>query len=103
LNFTDGYAIQKFRNVDVNGKQGSDKTGDFSDADFPIFRLADAYLMYAECAVEVQVELLLPQLVCLRTRANGSVTQGDLNLNFILDERARITLGRTQKRFGSFW
>jgi hypothetical protein len=23
----DGYAIQKFRNVDVNGKQGSDKTG----------------------------------------------------------------------------
>jgi hypothetical protein len=26
----------KFRNVDVNGKQGSDKTGDFSDADFPI-------------------------------------------------------------------
>jgi hypothetical protein len=59
--------------------------------------------MYAECAVEVQVELLLPQLVCSRTRANGSVTQGDLNLNFILDERARITLGRTQKRFGSFW
>jgi hypothetical protein len=41
--------IQKFP-VDVNGKQGSDKTGD-SDADFPIFRLADAYLMYAECAV----------------------------------------------------
>jgi hypothetical protein len=26
-NFTDGYAILKFRNVDVNGKQGSDKTG----------------------------------------------------------------------------
>jgi hypothetical protein len=26
-NFTDGYAIQKFRNVDVNGVQGSDKRG----------------------------------------------------------------------------
>jgi hypothetical protein len=31
----------------VNGVQGSDK-GEI-DADFPI-RLADAYLMYAECA-----------------------------------------------------
>jgi hypothetical protein len=40
--------IQKFRNVTVNGVQGSDKAGN-SDADFPIFRLADAYLMYAEC------------------------------------------------------
>jgi hypothetical protein len=25
--FTDGYAIQKFRNVTVNGVQGSDKAG----------------------------------------------------------------------------
>jgi hypothetical protein len=27
--FTDGYAIQKFRNVTVNGVQGSDKAGNF--------------------------------------------------------------------------
>jgi hypothetical protein len=92
-NFTDGYAIQKFRNVTVNGVQGSDKTGDFSDADFPIFRLADAYLMYAECAVRGaggNVATATTYVNTLRTRANGSsVTQGDLNLNFILDERAR--------------
>jgi hypothetical protein len=31
--FTDGYAIQKFRNVTVNGVQGSDKAGNFSDSD----------------------------------------------------------------------
>ena len=49
--FTDGYAVQKFRNIKVNGSQGSDASGDFVDIDFPIFRLADAYLMYAECAV----------------------------------------------------
>jgi hypothetical protein len=30
--FTDGYAIQKFRNVTVNGVQGSDKAGT-SDSD----------------------------------------------------------------------
>jgi hypothetical protein len=72
----------KFRNVDVNGKQGSDKTGDFSDADFPIFRLADAYLMYAECAVRGaggSLATATTYVNALRTRANGpSVTQGIL-------------------------
>jgi len=91
--FTDGYAIQKFRNVDVNGKQGSDQSGNFSDADFPIFRLADAYLMYAECAVRGAGGSLVTAtdyVNALRTRANGAtVTQGDLSLDFILDERAR--------------
>ncbi|MDG2433010.1 RagB/SusD family nutrient uptake outer membrane protein [Flavobacterium sp.] len=91
--FTDGYAIQKFRNVTVNGVQGSDKVGNFSDADFPIFRLADAYLMYAECVVRGAGGSLVTAtdyINALRLRANGaSITQGDLNLNFILDERAR--------------
>jgi hypothetical protein len=91
--FTDGYAIQKFRNVDVNGVQGSDKSGNFVDADFPIFRLADAYLMYAECAVRGaggSVTTATTYVNDLRDRANGAtITQGDLNLDFILDERAR--------------
>jgi hypothetical protein len=64
----------------VNGKQGSDKTGDFSD--FPIFRLADAYLMYAECAVRGaggSLATATTYVNALRTRANGpSVTQGIL-------------------------
>ncbi|MBC5836891.1 RagB/SusD family nutrient uptake outer membrane protein [Flavobacterium muglaense] len=92
--FTDGYAIQKFRNVDVNGLQGSDKAGNFSDADFPIFRLGDAYLMYAECAVRAAGGATLGNAVtyvnALRTRAKATtVSQGDLTLDFILDERAR--------------
>lgn len=91
--FTDGYAIQKFRNVDVNGVQGSDKSGDFSDADFPVFRLADAYLMYAECVVRGAGGSLATATTYvndLRNRAKGlTITQGDLNLDFILDERAR--------------
>jgi hypothetical protein len=93
--FTDGYAIQKFRNVDVNGVQGSDKAGNFSDSDFPIFRLADAYLMYAECAVRGaggSLGTATTYVDALRKRANpngATVTQGDLNLDFILDERAR--------------
>ncbi|MFV8336354.1 RagB/SusD family nutrient uptake outer membrane protein [Flavobacterium sp. RSP29] len=109
--FTDGYAIQKFRNVDVNGVQGSDKAGNFSDSDFPIFRLADAYLMYAECAVRGAggtLPIATTYVNALRTRAKGAlVTQGDLTLNFILDERARELHWEGQRRtdlirFGKF-
>ena len=92
-NFNDGYAVQKFRNVDVNGVRGSDKSGTFSDADFPIFRLADAYLMYAECAVRGaggNLATATGYVNALRSRAKGvTVTSGELTLNFILDERAR--------------
>ncbi len=92
-NFADGYAIKKFKNVDVNGNQGSDASGDFVDIDFPMFRLADAYLMYAECALRAggntgQGLSLINQL---RERAYGN-TSGNVSsydLQFILDERAR--------------
>jgi hypothetical protein len=93
-NFTEGYAIQKFRNVDKNGVAGSDKTGNFVDVDFPIFRLADAYLMYAECAARgaagADIATATTYVNALRARANAAtVTSGDLTLNFILDERAK--------------
>lgn len=93
-NFTDGYAIQKFKNVDKNGVRGSDKSGEFVDVDFPIFRLADAYLMYAECAARGAAGANLVTATTyineLRTRANAAtVTSGDLSLDFILDERAK--------------
>src|SRR5690606_38237464 len=48
FNFTHGYAIAKYRNVTSAGVHGSDQTGDFPDTDYPMFRLADVYLMYAE-------------------------------------------------------
>jgi hypothetical protein len=89
--FTDGYAIQKFRNVTVNGVQGSDKAGNFSDSDFPIFRLADAYLMYAECFVRAggNGATALGYVNAVRTRANGATINGRFNYGFHMDERAR--------------
>ena len=47
--FTEGYAITKFTNITSAGNVGSDLT--FVDTDFPMFRLADAYLMYAEAVL----------------------------------------------------
>lgn len=95
--FTNGYAIQKFKNVDKNGVQGSDKSGNFVDTDFPVFRLADVYLMYAECAARnaagASLTTATGYINALRTRANAAtistLTADASGLNLILDERAK--------------
>ncbi|MDR6846805.1 RagB/SusD family nutrient uptake outer membrane protein [Flavobacterium granuli] len=92
--FTDGYAVQKFRNLTTAGVPGSDKKGDFVDSDFPLFRLADTYLLYAECAIRgasgANLSTAVTYVNALRSRAKADViTQSQLTLPFILDERAR--------------
>jgi starch-binding outer membrane protein, SusD/RagB family len=97
--FTDGYAVQKWRNVDVNGNQGSDSSGDFVDIDFPIFRLADVYLMSVECDIRLNTTpsaISIGYINELRQRAHGNASgnvatigSGNAALNFILDERGR--------------
>jgi len=95
--FTDGYGVIKFKNIDSNGNQGSDTNGTFPDTDFPLFRLADAYLMYAEAVVRGgaggDLGTAANLVNQLRERAygntSGNISSGDLTLDFILDERAR--------------
>lgn len=112
--FTDGYAITKWRNVDINGNQGSDLSGDFVDIDFPVFRLADAYLMYAECFLRGgggSLTNAVNYINALRQRAYGNtlgnISNSDLTLDFILDERARELYWEGHRRtdlirFGKF-
>lgn len=91
--FTQGYGVVKWRNVDVNGVAGSDAAGDYVDTDFPMFRLADAYLMYAECALRSGGDMgqALTYINLIRTRAygNSAGNVSTFDLQFILDERAR--------------
>jgi hypothetical protein len=91
-----GYILKKFSNVTSGGVAGPNST--FVDTDFPLFRLGDVYLMYAECAVRGAGTATIGQALTyvndLRERAhNGDATanvdQADLTLDFILDERAR--------------
>lgn len=103
--FTDGYAIAKYRNVDVNGNPGSDTTGDHTDIDFPMFRLADAYLMYAEAVLRGgggSTSTAVGYVNQLRERAygdtSGNISETELNLNFILDERARELYWEAHRR-----
>lgn len=92
-NFGDGYAVEKYKNIKSTGGQGSDVSGNFVDIDFPVFRLADAYLMYAELAARGQgsTSQAATYVNTLRTRAGGSatITAGDITLDFVLDERGR--------------
>lgn len=94
--FKDGYAIEKWKNVTVDGEPGSDSNKEFTDIDFPMFRLADAYLMYAEAHIKNgggSATDALRYVNLLRERAFGNTSQnigmGALTEQFILDERAR--------------
>lgn len=93
--FTQGWPTLKWRNRTRSDAPGSDPTREFSDIDFPMFRLADAYLMYAECAARGagSVAQAVTYFNLLRERAYGNasrnITAGDLTLTNILNERAR--------------
>jgi len=91
--FTDGYAITKWKNVTSTGSSG--KNLDYPDTDFPLFRLADIYLMYAEAAVRGGGDIAsgVNYVNLIRERAygnnSGDITASQLTLDFILDERGR--------------
>ena len=89
--WTDGYPSTKFRNTTFNSEYTPTS---FSGTDFPLYRLADAYLMYAECALRgaagASMTDALNYVNLVRTRSNATaISMGDLNLDFIIDERGR--------------
>jgi len=112
LNFQQGYSTTKYANVTSAGVAGSDAT--FPDTDYPMFRLADAYLMYAEAVLRSgggTRAQALTYVNALRTRAYGNasanITDPQLTLNFIKDERLRELYWEGHRRtdlirFGAF-
>lgn len=87
-----GYVITKYTNRTSAGVAGANPT--FVDTDFPMFRLADVYLMYAEAVVRGgsggSITDAVNYINLLRTRANSNqISASDLTLNFLLDERSR--------------
>ena len=112
---TAGYLSEKWSNLKDDGTTASN-TGDAGvDTDFPLFRLADVYLMYAECVVRTakdkkewddwaggsdaesdsrkQGAIYWINKVRERSKASdvwaSNFADDDAFLQFILDERAR--------------
>jgi hypothetical protein len=109
--FNDGYAVNKFKNVTSDGRQGSNN--DFPDTDFPMFRLADVYLMAAEAILRNNgnKQQALDFVNIVRQRAykgsGGNFTANNLTLEALLDERARELYWECHRRtdlirFGQF-
>jgi starch-binding outer membrane protein, SusD/RagB family len=97
---TDGYSSHKYRNKTRTGAAAphADPAGNWVDIDFPLFRLAEVYLTYAESVLRGgtggSAATALTYINQLRTRAwggsaAGNITAGQLTLDFILDERGR--------------
>ena len=113
--FTDGWAITKFSNLTSTGAAAPHAHPDFVDTDYPVFRLADVNLMYAEAVLRGgtggSAANALTYVNALRERAygntSGNITAGQLTLDFILDERARELFWEGHRRtdlirFGKF-
>lgn len=97
---TDGYSSFKYRNKTRTGAPApnADPNGNWTDIDFPLFRLGEIYLIYAEAVLRGGTGgssgQALTYINLLRTRAyngsaSGNITAGDLTLDFILNERGR--------------
>jgi starch-binding outer membrane protein, SusD/RagB family len=102
-NFNDGVGAPKFSNKTSTGQPGSDPG--FADTDYPMFRLADAYLIYAEAVTRggggTRAQALT-YVNALRQRAygntSGNITDAQMTTDFILDERARELLWEGTRR-----
>lgn len=113
INFQHGYAVTKWQNITSDGQPGSRPA--FVDTDFPMFRLADVYLMYAEAVVRGGQGGSMTEAVSLvndiRERAfgdaSGNITSAELDLEFLINERARELYWENHRRtdlirFGMF-
>lgn len=92
-NFRHGLAFPKFKNINRDGTNGSNNANtSHVDIDYPMFRLADVYLMLAESALRLGDQGTALQYVNLvRERAYGNQSHNfsSVTLDDILDERSR--------------
>ena len=98
-----GFLVPKYQNVTSAGEPGVNNV--HSDVDYPMFRLADVHLMYAEAVLrggggsESRAVNLVNDL---RERAfgdnSGNISSSELTLDFVLDERSRELLWEGHRR-----
>ena len=120
-NQAQGFFGEKFSNLTDEGEAASNTGAVGASIDFPVFRLADIYLMTAEAILRggtfaadgetYNAAKALELVNKVRTRAYGNednnINSAQLNLQFILDERGRELYWECTRRtdlirFGQF-
>lgn len=101
--FTQGYSIAKFSNLRKDGQPANDPAQQFADTDFPLFRLAEALLTYAEATVKSggNVAGAVSAINQLRTRAQARQISASELLNpdlFFSIERSKELYLEGQRR-----
>lgn len=94
---TQGYYSEKWTNLTDDGLAASDSGADGCNTDFPMFRLADVYLMAAEAVLRGGAGMARDRAIelmnMLRERAYGNYTgyvaDSQFTLDFIIAERGR--------------
>lgn len=95
-----GYYVEKWTNLTDAGEPASNTVDGGVNTDFPLFRLADVYLMFGESVARggngATADDALTYMNKLRQRAfgtnydsDGKLTKADLTVEFYLNERAR--------------
>jgi len=110
-----GYFGEKFSNLNDAGEAASNTNAVGADIDYPVFRLADVYLMLAESVLRggtgADLTEALNYVNLVRERAygnkDGNINEAQLTLQFIIDERARELYWESCRRtdlirFGQF-
>ena len=92
--YQDGYSVVKFTNLlSTDWGNTAGRTESYPDTDFPLFRLADAYLMYAECAYRGAADRETGRTYMNYLRDRAGMPQydsvDDITLDEILQERMR--------------
>jgi len=104
--FKEGTPVLKYKNYSSTGELN---TASFASTAFPLFRLGDIYLMYAEAVLRGgsggDNATALNYINALRDRAEGSggftdlrITAAQLTLPFILEERSREMFWEATRR-----
>ena len=85
---TEGWGVHKFTNLNSDGTPGKNTT--FPDTDFPLFRLGEVYLMYAEAVARGgeggNEDSAVEYLRNLRKRANAP--ESEISISWMRDDAA---------------
>lgn len=111
--FMNGWSSLKFNNIPHNQTEeeflATANTEGFADVDFPMIRLAEIYLIYAEACMHLEGEAPVSgssayaQISALRERAGMAASGNDdselvINADFLVAERARELMWEAHRR-----